>query len=280
METMVPGRMPRAGLLLLPLLLCFGPETARSINPDALRDIVDHVDKFRPDKDGQYAAAVSLPLEACNSLNKEQLKEYLNETELKKMKDKLNSKELFEGQNVTAARPKFQKKNSTLHSEFLLLSPDQNGVSPVSRLLDKTRGQKTCPESHVPGKECGNNCYKKWSPGQPCGWNRCLIFFTKNSPCLGTCLNDSSRFYIRNLMDGVFGAINNNFRALAFRQVYPPDKAQKRKALWEAWQTIQNAPMYKCDNNRCASCEEKSLSQNPCLEGVPEMGEVPQRAHG
>ncbi|CAM4702881.1 unnamed protein product [Caretta caretta] len=44
METLVPGRMPRAGLLLLTLLLCFGPETVRIINPAALREIVDHVD--------------------------------------------------------------------------------------------------------------------------------------------------------------------------------------------------------------------------------------------
>ncbi|KAG6922200.1 hypothetical protein G0U57_003455, partial [Chelydra serpentina] len=225
---------------------------------------------FRPDNNGQYAVAVSLPQAACNLLDEQQLRRYLSEAEMKEMKAKLNSKELFEGQNVAAARPKFQKKNPTLHSEFLLLSPDQNGVSPVSRLLDKTRGQETCPETHVPGKECGNNCYKKWSPGQHCGWNSCLIFFTKNSPCLGTCLNASSCFYIRDLMDGVFGAINNNFRALAFQQVYPPDMAQKRKALWEAWQTIQNAPMYKCDNNGCASCEEKNLSRNPCLVGVPE----------
>ncbi|XP_050783582.1 uncharacterized protein LOC127036589 [Gopherus flavomarginatus] len=279
METMVPGRMPRVGILLLSLLLCFGPETTRSINPDALKVIVNYVDSFRPDSNNQYAAAVSLPQAACNLLEEQQLREYLSEEELKEMKAKLNSKELFEGQNIVAARPKFQKKKPTLHSEFLLLSPDQNGISPISRLLDKTRDQRTCPETHVPGKECGNNCYQKWSPDQPCGWNSCLIFFTKYSPCLGTCLNSSNCLYIRDLMDGVFGAINNNFRALAFRQVYPQDMAQKQKALWEAWQTIQNAPMYMCDNNGCASCEEKILSQNPCLKGVPEMRAMPQRAH-
>ncbi|XP_039373681.1 uncharacterized protein LOC120393175 [Mauremys reevesii] len=280
METMMLGRMPRAGLLLLSLLLCFGPETVRSINPDALKVIVNYVDRFRPDNNGQYAAAVSLPQAACNLFKEKQLMTYLSEAELKKMKAKLNSKELFEGQKITAARPKFQKNHPTLHSEFLLLSPDQNGISPISRLLDNTRGQKNCSETRVPDKECGSNCYKKWYPDQPCGWNSCLIFFTKNSPCLGTCLNDSSCFYIRDLMDGVFGAINNNFQALAFQQVYWKDKAQKRKALWEAWQTIQNAPMYKCDNNGCASCAKKNLSKNRCLEGVPQMRVMPQRAHG
>ncbi|KAH1181258.1 hypothetical protein KIL84_002192 [Mauremys mutica] len=115
-------------------------------------------------EDGQYTVAVNLPQAACNLLDEQQLRAYLSEAELNEMKAKLNSKELFEGQNVAAARPKFQKKNPDLHSEFLLLSPDQNNVSPVSCLLDKT-----CPETHVLGKECGNNCYKK------CPWASAVV---------------------------------------------------------------------------------------------------------
>ncbi|CAM4688639.1 unnamed protein product [Lepidochelys olivacea] len=44
----VSGWMPRAGLLLLSLLLCFGTETARSIDSATFKAIMDHVHQYRP----------------------------------------------------------------------------------------------------------------------------------------------------------------------------------------------------------------------------------------
>ncbi|XP_053865896.1 uncharacterized protein LOC128826571 [Malaclemys terrapin pileata] len=281
METMVLGRMPRAGLLLLPLLLCFGPETAGSINSDALKAIVDHIHQYHPSPPIiQYAVAISLPQSMCNSNSPSELNEHLPVAELQAMKSKLETDILYEGDHIVAAKPE-KSGNRYLHSEWLMLSLDQNGVSPVSRLLDKSRGQTKCQETRALDEMHGNNRYPRSFPNNPCGWNRCFVFFTYYAPCLRTCLSLKDDHRIQELMDGIFSAIDEDHRALAFQEVFDQDINRGKQFVWNSWQTLCNVPMYQCNNQGCQSCEEKDVNKNSCLTAVKNpTTKAPKTAHG
>ncbi|KAH1181172.1 hypothetical protein KIL84_002106 [Mauremys mutica] len=98
--------MPRAGLLLLPLLLCFRPETVRSINPAALSVIVDHVNCYgRVNK--QYAFAATLPHITCS--NPQNVATYLPMAQLADMRETIGLSDALYNPpsgNIVAARPK------------------------------------------------------------------------------------------------------------------------------------------------------------------------------
>ncbi|CAM4617424.1 unnamed protein product [Lepidochelys olivacea] len=271
METLVPGRIPRTGLLLLSLLLCFRPETAGSINPDVLKAIVDYVHEYHPVTAPiptiQYAVAISLPWSVCEGTSPHDLQKHLPVTELQAMKSKLEEDFLYEGDHIVAAKPN-KKDNRSLHSEWLMLSLDQNEVSPVSRLLDKSRGQLKCQVTRALEEWFGSNRYTRWFLNNPCGWNGCFIFFTYFAPCLGTCLNLKDDHHIQELMDGIFGAINEDRRALAFKEVFQQDRGRGKQLVWNSWQTLCKVPLYQCDEQGCHSCEEKDVNKNSCLRAV------------
>ncbi|XP_065427253.1 uncharacterized protein LOC135976271 [Chrysemys picta bellii] len=288
METLMPGRMPRAGLLLLPLLLCFGPETARSIDQVALKAIVDHVHQYRPvtapAPTDQYAVAISLPQSMCNGISPSELNEHLPVSELQAMKSKLETDLLYEGDHVVAAaKPNKHAESGTqyLHSEWLMFHLDQNGVSPVSRLLDKSRDQTKCQETRAFEESYGNNRYPRSFLNNPCGWNRCFVFFTYYSPCLGTCLSLKDDHRIQDLMDGIFSAIDSDHRALAFKEVFKKDRSLGKQIVWNSWQTLCKVPLYQCDDQGCQSCKEKDVNKNSCLTAVKNPAtKAPKIAHG
>ncbi|XP_053865945.1 uncharacterized protein LOC128826602 isoform X2 [Malaclemys terrapin pileata] len=235
--------MPRAGLLLLPLLLCFGPETAGSINLTALKKIVDHVNRYGGVK-YQYAFAVSLPHATCT--DPQDVATYLPMTELNSMRTTINqSNALYNppSGNIVAARPKevnTTKGNYTEHSEWRLLSGPN---SLVAQLTART--------------------YRRDS---------CLILFTLNSPCSTKCLNKTGQFNIMGMTSAAFSAINKNYKAFVFQKIFHYDMKPEvtRKDLLEAWHRLRNVPLLRCDNNPCQDCASVDPRNNPCLAGKKE----------
>ncbi|CAM5130770.1 unnamed protein product [Natator depressus] len=136
METLVPGRMPRAGFLLLPLLLCFGTETVESTKPAALREIVDHVDK-----DGlavEYAFAVSLEKATCENPS---------------------------GLEQVLPRNKLQDMQAAIKQEGGLQDPDKGNIvaawmknSPVQKLLVRTYNERSCLIFFTIHSPCAGTC--------------------------------------------------------------------------------------------------------------------------
>ncbi|XP_074873946.1 uncharacterized protein LOC142025230 isoform X2 [Carettochelys insculpta] len=257
--------MPRAGLLLLPLLLCFGPETAGSIDPAALKAIVDHIHQYQPQYVVNYAVAMSLPWSMCKEASSSELQRHLPVTELKDMKSQLEKGTLFEGDHIVAAKPD-KSASPPEHPEWQMFKLDQNGVSPISRLLDKTRRQSQCPETTALGEEHGSNRYTNWYQSNPCRWDRCFIYFTNFSPCLGTCLSLKKDHCIQQLMDGIFGGIDKDLRALAFKKLYKEAIPDGKQFIWNSWQTLCKVPFYKCNDQDCHSCAEKDVNTNLCLK--------------
>ncbi|CAM4617316.1 unnamed protein product, partial [Lepidochelys olivacea] len=240
MEPQVPGWMPRAGLLLLPLLLCFRTETIGSINPAALRKIVDHVNNYSG-INNQYAFAVSLPRATCRK--PKNIDRYLNRTQLGEMKDIIRPFGALYNPprgNIVAARPKevtTQSRKFTEHSEWRLLSGPN---SLVAQLMARTYGQ-----------------------------NSCLILFTFNSPCSTKCLREAGRSNIVDMTSAAFSAIDNNYKAFVFQKIFDYDlrPVVTRQDLLEAWHRLRDVPLLRCNNNGCQDCAATDPENNPCLAG-------------
>ncbi|KAH1180622.1 hypothetical protein KIL84_001556 [Mauremys mutica] len=229
--------MPRAGLLLLPLLLCFGPETAGSIDTAVLKDIVDHVHPSWVT--AQYSFAVSLNTTYCQ--NTTGLEQELPVRQLRSMRNAIrqNSQEggLYDPAdgNIVAASVNYLNEKAREHTEWRLLHSDQNQKSPVQKLLDRT--------------------YKN---------NSCLIFFTLNSPCVRTCLPMNKPFNILNMVKNTFHPIDNNFKAFVFQQIY--QETMKPEMRLQAWQQLNDVPLYRCDKDGCRDCSGNNPNTNPCLD--------------
>ncbi|XP_065427643.1 uncharacterized protein LOC135976355 isoform X2 [Chrysemys picta bellii] len=234
METLVPGRMPRAGLLLLPLLLCFRPETVGSINTATLKQIVDHVNEYGVK--AQYSFAVSLGQAYCQDGSPR--KGLPSKKDLENMKKALNQEDgLYDPDDgrIVAARVKYLNAVAREHSEWRLLHSDQNRKSPVQKLLARTYGQ-----------------------------NSCLIFFTLNSPCAGTCLRESGTYNIVDMVSDAFRPISKNYKAFVFQQIYP--EGLMPQDLLDAWHRLHDVPLLRCDNNDCRDCSKKDPNINRCLD--------------
>ncbi|CAM5173145.1 unnamed protein product [Eretmochelys imbricata] len=240
MEPQVQGQMPRAGLLLLPLLLCFGPETAGTIDLAALKNIVDHVNN-NGGVNKQYAFAATLPHATCS--DPQDVATYLPMTQLADMRKTIG---LFgalynpPSGNIVAARPKevtTQSRKYTEHSEWRLLSGPN---SLVAQLMHRTYGQ-----------------------------NSCLILFTFNSPCSTKCLREAGRSSIVQMTSAAFLAIDNNYKAFVFQKIFSYDlrPVVTRQDLLQAWHRLRHVPLLRCDNNGCQDCAATDPENNPCLAG-------------
>ncbi|XP_053865946.1 uncharacterized protein LOC128826605 [Malaclemys terrapin pileata] len=230
--------MPRAGLLLLPFLLCFGPETAGSIDPAALKVIVDYVNQPITLREFQYAFVVSLRREKCDqptNLQEQLPKEALND--MNKALTKQGSQYIPNNWPIVAARPKSQRTHWE-HSERRLLNGGQNSL--VAQLKART---------------CTPNC--------------CLILFTFNSPCTSMCLVENGPYNILSMTSNTFSDVNNNYKAFVFQRIYANDTRPvvTRHELLQAWHRLPNVSLLRCDHNGCQDCAATDPENNPCLAG-------------
>ncbi|CAM5130712.1 unnamed protein product [Natator depressus] len=221
MEPQVPGQMPRSGLLLLPLLLCFWPETARSIDPATLREIVDYVNWPLTLGKCQYAFVVSLPRETCNqptSLQEQPPQEVL--TAMNQALARQGRPYTPNDGPIVAAWPR-RGRTHWQHSEWRLLHGDEN--SSVAQLKART---------------CRPNC--------------CLILFTLSLPCTSMCLACGS-FNMLGTTRAAFSDIDNNYQAFVFQRIFVNDTwpMVTRQELLDAWHRLHNVPLLRCDNNGC-----------------------------
>ncbi|TFJ97460.1 antigen-presenting glycoprotein CD1d-like [Platysternon megacephalum] len=231
--------MPRAGLLLLLLLLCFGPETTGSIDPAALSVIVDYVNQPLTLGEAQYTFVVSLPHEKCNQPTN--LEEQLPEEALNDMNQALarqGTPYIPDDWPIVAARPR-RRKTHWQHSEWRLLNGGQNSL--VAQLKTRT---------------CTPNC--------------CLILFTRYSPCMRMCLAENGPYNILGMTSDAFSDINNNYKAFVFQRIFEDDDTEPevtRQDLLQAWHRLRDVPLLRCDNNVCQDCAATDPENNPCLAG-------------
>ncbi|KAM9113606.1 uncharacterized protein ACDP82_020251 [Pangshura tecta] len=302
MEPQVSGRMPRAGLLLLPLLLCFGPETAGSIDPAALQKIVDRVNKHLTLGERQYAFVVSLPRELCDEPSKlpnKTLEKLLPNKILDAMKQELRKDGgLYNPKNgnIVAARPRHKETHSE-HNEWLLLHGDKNSRNSqnVATYLPKHQLKERRAMIHpfdglynppsenivaarplnVRGKymehskwrllQGGKNSLVAQLKARTCTLNCCLILFTLNSPCTKVCLAENGPYNIMQMTSDAFSDITENYKAFVFQRIFHNDMQSvvTCKKLLEAWHRLRNVPLLRCEKSVCQNCAGNDTAKHP-----------------
>ncbi|CAM4617370.1 unnamed protein product [Lepidochelys kempii] len=233
METMLPGRLPHSTLWTAALLLWLGMGTLGHIRRKNLHTIINYITRFGVDE--QYSFAVSLSRTYCD--NPSGLEQELREDELTSMQAAINQKgglyDPKEG-HIVAARVNCLGRAGQ-HTEWRLLRGHRQ--SPVGKLLART--------------------YKSSS---------CLIFFTLNSPCVGTCLQKKGPYNILKMVSDTFRHISKNYKAFVFQQIYKRDwESEKRRSLLQAWHRLDNVPLLLCNNNGYRDCRGNNPNTNRCL---------------
>ncbi|XP_036418569.1 uncharacterized protein LOC118802190 [Colossoma macropomum] len=206
--------------------------------------------------DVQYAMAIRIAKDGClketDSANFVSLKE-----EVSQFKNQLEKKGVYYERNtIIAARP---SERPDRHSEYTLLIEDEGKA--IKNLLKDEKGRK----------------------------DDCVIFYTYNSPCLDTCLdeekdkakqilydkqqkkqkqnqnqnqNQGSQSLILKCIYNHLGVLNSlqGPRAFVFTQIYRNDKNKDINLLRTAFKEItKTIPLYQCDNNnKCRPCEENN----------------------
>ncbi|KAI4882856.1 hypothetical protein NFI96_033134 [Prochilodus magdalenae] len=138
--------------------------TALSGNEDQRMDqevldrIINHLHKYRPADGNQFAMAISIPAEYCDGKSKLDF-HFLNRDDPYEVKDETTRLHLYEGVDMIVATPRDDGKGNKLHSEHLLLNHPDTEQSPMKGLLDMDK-------------------------------DSAVIFYTYNSPCKHTCLNE------------------------------------------------------------------------------------------
>ncbi|XP_026142648.1 uncharacterized protein LOC113118006 [Carassius auratus] len=168
---------------------------------------------------GQYAVAINVPEDQCKKGFKPST--FLREDRNVDVKNIISAhtNPVYEGRELIAAG--VQTTPNPAHSEFLLMNPPNK--SPLTRLLNKRK-------------------------------NGCVVFYTLNTPCMNTCLNDRSKF---NIIGGLNKLKNYmGIKAFAFKNIWNHDQ-NRTNELREKLQMIANRiPLYRCNSDICTLCGE------------------------
>ncbi|XP_053115067.1 uncharacterized protein LOC128328897 [Hemicordylus capensis] len=224
-------------LLCVALLLCLGSGVFGTIDPGNLKKVIDYIRKYGTKR--QYAVAVRLDLQSCQNPTDENLEAALPTVTMQAMRQAIGQENGLYAPNqlgnIVAARPIMDHPRQ--HAEFRLLTGGQNSY--VSRLL----------ENRVLGS--------------------CLVFFSKLSPCVGRCLNQNDARNIVQWLNPLFARINQNAKAFVFELVYRLDAAEDARIMVNAWQSIQNAPLFRWywRDQVCVKCfDNNNRVDQRCLE--------------
>ncbi|XP_048859354.1 uncharacterized protein LOC125726918 [Brienomyrus brachyistius] len=249
-----------AGLLLLSLFSSVVSADEGDLNalPKIIRFFETRYKPYEQTSSGegaQYAVAINVPAGQCGASFEE--KEFLREENTNNVKNDLETRRLYTGKQMVAARPK-GTGSSAVHSERALLICDSSqAVAPVQNLLNT--GDR----------------------------NGCVVFYTYNSPCLDYCLNqgkddnEQNRERVQkkrgntNVQPAVKKCILDSLsiltnhpgpKAFVFSQVYRKDK-EKAELLASALKVVaEKVPLYKCNTNSCIKCLDNNNKINSqCL---------------
>ncbi|XP_052437494.1 uncharacterized protein LOC127976943 [Carassius gibelio] len=180
---------------------------------------------------GQYAVAINVPKKQCKkgfkpSTSRDFLREDRNVDVRKIISADKNP--VYEGKELIAAG--VQTTPNPAHSEFLLMNPPDD--SPLTRLLNKRK-------------------------------NGCVVFYTLNSPCMKTCLNDRGKF---NIIGGLNKLKNyGGIKAFVFKNIWHHDR-NRTNELREKFQMIaSHIPLYRCEPENCTLCGSNTQIKGACL---------------
>ncbi|KAK1786106.1 hypothetical protein P4O66_017837 [Electrophorus voltai] len=214
----------RGCFMLCVLFLYTRGAEALDVDQNTLARIITYIQKtFSPGDDVQYAVAINIPAQKCAAgFFPDQDKEFLAGNDPKTVKDCLNKRDIYEGKTMIGAMPK-----NNVHSESRLLRPVGSGISPMEKLLNQQK-------------------------------DSCVVFYTHNSPCLGNCLCDSSKYSILNFLK-IFQN-HQGPEAFVFKKIFGRESREQRRECFA--KVNKEIRLYRCITGRCNACfNEESFSE-------------------
>ncbi|XP_051966457.1 uncharacterized protein LOC127632034 [Xyrauchen texanus] len=218
--------LQRAILVLFLLPLCTESVKGETVNIDTLGRIKTFLHENY--EIGQYAAAINVPKEQCQVNFSPSTDTFLKDDKGENVKNIIKGDEypVYKGEELIAAG--VQNNPNPAHSEFLLLNPpDDNTESPLKYLMNK-------------------------------GTDRCVVFYTLNSPCIQTCLRGKY-----NIIPGVNKLKRyKGMKAFVFTNIWTNDQG-RTEVLREKLKLIADrVPLYRCKvNNPCVLCGEPGSTE-------------------
>ncbi|XP_056612046.1 uncharacterized protein LOC130428215 [Triplophysa dalaica] len=182
----------------------------------------------------QYATAINVPKAQCQAgFNQNNFLTHENANNVKNYLANA-SNPVYQGQQLIAAGT-IRTGKYNIHSEYLLLNPPDNSL--MTNLLNRNKQD-------------------------------CSIFYTFNSPCLGTCLDEQGPYNILEALDK--WSIHDGIKAFVFRQFWKHDT---RKGLKSKFKLIASrVPLYRCVSvTECYACNgegDAPINEN-CLPPPP-----------
>ncbi|KAA0701735.1 hypothetical protein E1301_Tti021202 [Triplophysa tibetana] len=200
----------------------------------------------RVDADGhprQYATAINVPKVQCQAGFNPSQKNFLTQEDAKNVRNVIGdeSTALYQGQQLIAAgnknreHPKKKNEIVQIHSESLLLNPPKNppGNSPMTNLLNRNK-------------------------------QNCSVFYTLNSPCVDTCLNEKGPYSILKALDS--WKKHSGIKAFVFKEFWKFDLEKDLQSKFKL--VASRVPLYRCvTETKCYACKGEGndpIDQN-CL---------------
>ncbi|KTF80413.1 hypothetical protein cypCar_00045328 [Cyprinus carpio] len=179
----------------------------------------------------QYAVAINVDETQCKGNFKPSQNNFLN----KESPDVKTSRPLYTGQELIVAGVK-NMQGFSIHAERLLLTSTENlQTTPMQDLLNKRKEQS------------------------------CTIFYSYKSPCVKSCLNESSDY---NILAGLENwSKHSSMKAFVFKDIFWNEKNSEVLQM-NFKKIVAHVPLYRCvTENECYACkgEGNTAIDQQCL---------------
>ncbi|XP_017536979.2 uncharacterized protein LOC108410424 [Pygocentrus nattereri] len=202
-----------SAVLLCSLSLCLrGTETV-DVDQNALARIISKLQKeYCPKQGDQFAVAINVPARYCSAGSNLDDGSFLKNDKPDAAKRDMNGvNKLYQGKELIGASRKSGNKKGFFHSEYLLLREPDPEHSPMKNLLNKNK-------------------------------DGCVIFYTYNSPCIGTCLYEEGD---SNILDALYIFTGHQGpKAFVYNRIFKRDRTNYD--LKEYLKKINEVPLYRC----------------------------------
>ncbi|XP_051980832.1 uncharacterized protein LOC127642189, partial [Xyrauchen texanus] len=215
-----------SGLLLILLPLFTQSVQGETVDLKTLAKIIQFFEQNykRVDRDGharQYATAINVLKKQCQVGFSPSQNNFLTKEIAGNVKNAIADEKnaLYQGTQLIAAGTRNMNKYN-MHSESLLLNPADK--SPMTNLLNKKKDDS------------------------------CTVFYTFDSPCSNTCLNEKSDHNIIKALDN--WKKHSGIKAFVFKNFWKFDKKDDLKKKFK--EIVARVPLYRCvSENVCHDCK-------------------------
>ncbi|XP_036454229.1 uncharacterized protein LOC118827116 [Colossoma macropomum] len=190
---------------------------SQNVNLRALEKIINYTQTwYSPGRGRQFAVAMNVPAHYCNGSSELDIG-FLNRDNPYEIRTELRDNHIYEGVDLIAATQREDNTGNFYHSEYLLLNHPHPEQSRMKELLNVDA-------------------------------DGCVIFYTYNSPCKHTCLNEDAERNIHNAVR-MLGE-HQGPKAFVYNQIFQNDDQDLEEHLARINAFV---PVYRCQPTRTSN---------------------------